>query len=143
MFFTWCFSALFQKYDPLNIGHFDIYDNLSWRFTISLSFTSPNSRNFAWNFGGSSTRAITWATFSTSGRNLKTGSWLFCHETDYISVSNFTVSHQKVILSRFWVDLPSDIRETGKTGENRKFSAISIYDYTFAIYISYDTKFWC
>ena len=38
--------------------------------------------------------------FSTSGRELKTGSWLFCHETDYISVSNFTVSYQKVISSR-------------------------------------------
>ena len=36
MFFTWRFSALFQKYDPLNIGHFDIYDNLSWRFAISF-----------------------------------------------------------------------------------------------------------
>ena len=38
--------------------------------------------------------------FFTSGRNLKTGSWLFCHETDYISVTNFTMSHQKVIWSR-------------------------------------------
>ena len=38
--------------------------------------------------------------FSTSGRNLKTGSRLLCYETYYMSVSNFTVSHQKVILSR-------------------------------------------
>ena len=38
--------------------------------------------------------------FSTSGQILKTGSWLFCYETDYISVSKFSVSHQKVSSSR-------------------------------------------
>ena len=41
--------------------------------------------------------------FSTSGRNPKTGSWLFCHETDDISVPKFTLSHKKVFLRRFRV----------------------------------------
>ena len=35
--------------------------------------------------------------FSTSGRNLETGSWLFCQETDYMSLSNFIVCHIRVI----------------------------------------------
>ena len=35
--------------------------------------------------------------FFISGRNLETGSGLFCQETDYMSLSNFIVSHIKVI----------------------------------------------
>ena len=37
---------------------------------------------------------------------------------------------------------PCNIGETGNTGENRKFLLISISDFTYAIYISFDSKFY-
>ena len=42
---------------------------------------------------------------ATSSRNLKTGSWLFCHEIDYISVSNFT--HFFYLILKIYMQMPS------------------------------------
>ena len=41
------------------------------------------------------------------------------------------------------IGLPSNIAETGSTGSNRRFSYISIFDFTYAINISYDSKLYC
>ena len=74
--------------------------------------------------------------FSTSGRNLKTESWLFCHETDYILISNFTVSHQKVISSRlgfFSIEVKPEILV--KTGSFRKFEFMT--SHTLGVHLSY------
>ena len=60
--------------------------------------------------------------FSTSGRNLKTGSWLFCHENHYVLVLNFTVSNQKVISSQLgYLSKQVKTEIPVKTGSFRKF----------------------
>ena len=79
----------FSKIWPLQHRSFwyIIYVNLFWRFTISLDiwFYFSKCSELCMNLW----RCIQFdpdygmGYFSTSGRDLKTGSWLFCHETDY------------------------------------------------------------
>ena len=92
----------FWKIWPLEHGSFWCIINKIYledlRYYWISHFSSPNARNF----GGCIQFDLSYCMgyLFTSGRNLKTGSWLFCHETDYISVKNFTMSHQKKIWSR-------------------------------------------
>ena len=66
--------------------------------------------------------------FSTSGRTLRTGSWLCCHKTDYISVSNFTESHKKVISSRLsYLPIQMKPEIPVKTGSFRRFAVVKIF----------------
>ena len=56
---------------------------------------------------------------STSGRNPKTGSWLFCHETEDISVPKFTLSHKNRIFEA--TESHSEVGKTGNTGNSLVF----------------------
>ena len=63
----------FSKIWPLQHGSFMIIYLEDLRCHWISHFTSPNARNFAWNFGGvySSTRAIAWGIFPLPVRSSK------------------------------------------------------------------------
>ena len=105
-------------------------------------FPSPNARNFAWNFGGvyNSTRTMACGTFPLPVGTSKPEVGYFLWNRLYYGIKFYHASSKSDFES---IGLPSNIAKTGSTGSNRRFSYISIFDFTYAINISYDSKLYC